>query len=138
MAHISKISQKREWGARFRVIDLYLDGEILGYVPNGETMEFDIPVGQHILKAKIGFFRSRGINCTIFNKEIKSYTISPNKFVHFFLPVILLGLGLLQLFFSTGAIKSNHNDIIVFSGFLLLSAYFHIIGRNTYFLIKEG
>jgi len=132
-----KISQKREWGAKFRVLDLYLDGEILGYVPSGETIEFDVPVGQHTLKAKMGFFRSKVLSCTMFNKEIKSYTISPNKFVHFFLPVILLGLGLLQFFFSTGAIKSNHNHIIVFSGFLLLSTYFHMIGRNTYFLIRE-
>jgi hypothetical protein len=132
-----RISQKREWSARFRVLDLYLDGEILGYVPNGETIEFDVPVGQHTLKAKMGFFSSKVLNFTMFNKEIKSFTISPKVINHFLLPFIILGMIILQ-FYAKRIFKSEHTDLIVFSLFLLLSVYSFTIGRNHYLKIKEG
>ena len=131
---IIRISQKREWGARFRVIDLYLDGEILGYVPNGETIEFDVPTGQHALKAKMGFFRSKVLSITMFNKEIKSFTISPNRIHHILLPIAILGLGLLP-FFSKRIFHSEHIDLKVFPLFLLLSLYSLTIGRNRYLII---
>ena len=134
---IISISQKREWGARFRVINLYLDGEILGYVPNGETKEFDVPVGQHTLKAKTGFFSSKVLSCTMFNKEIKSFTISPNVTHHILLPIIILCLILLQLN-SKRIFHSEYTDLIVFPLFLLFSLYSFIIGRNRYLKIKEG
>ena len=132
-----RISQKREWGARFRVLDLYLDGEILSYVPNGETIEFDVPLGQHILKAKTGFVSSKVLSFTMFNKEIKTFTISPNVIHHILLPFIILGLGLLP-FYSKRIFHSEHPDLIVFPLVLLFSIYSFTIGRYRYLKIKEG
>lgn len=132
-----KITQKKAWGARFRVLDLYLDGEILGYVPNGETIEFDVPVGQHTLKAKMGFFSNKVLSCTMFNKEIKSLTVSPNVIHHILFPIIMLGLGLLP-FYSKRIFHSEHTDLILFPLVLLFSIYSFTIGRYRYLKIKEG
>lgn len=130
------ISQKREWGARFRVIDLYLDGEILGYMPNGETIEFEVPAGQHTLRAKTGFYSSKVLSFKMFSNDIRSFTIFPDKLLHIFLPIMLLGLGLRQ-FYSKRIFNYEHTDAVIFPVFLLLSVYSLTIGRKTYLRIKE-
>jgi len=132
-----KITQQRAWGSRFRVVDLYLDGEILGYVPNGEILEFDVPAGQHSIKAKMGFLGSNSIHCTMFNKEMKSFTIAPNVIQNILLPILLLCLGLLHVY-SKRVFKSEHYDLMAFYGILLVSAYTLIFGRKRHLIIKEG
>ena len=131
-----RIYQKKGCGARYRVIDLYLDGEILGYIPNGESIEFNIPIGEHLLRAKMGFYRSKVVKCTMFNRESKSLTISRNSVVHMLFPIIILLLGVLQ-FYSARIYKSEHNGLMAFCGLSLLSVYSFTLGRNS-LIMKEG
>lgn len=51
---------------RYRNFTMYLDGEKLVSIKNGETLAMNIPPGKHILIAKIDWNTS---NCVIFTLE---------------------------------------------------------------------
>jgi hypothetical protein len=131
------VYRKSGWMTRFKVVELYLDGERIGYLSNGETKEFDVPVGQHTLKAKMGWYGSKNLDCTVYNKESKSYTLSPNYIpvsLHIF---VILCIVLIQNYLKN-VHKLSHSYIWLFPALILLIVgSYQIIGRNNYLIIKE-
>lgn len=133
---ILNIHHKKAWGVRFRVIEIWINGQIMGHVSNGETQSFDLPSGQYTLKAKLGRFGSSTILCTLFNKETILFTVCANKIMSVLVPTILLGLIILQLYLKE-KVSSEPINIIVWTLMILLSAYHIAIGRNSWLKIKE-
>jgi hypothetical protein len=132
------VFRKSEWMTRFKVVELYLDGQRIGYLSNGETKEFDVPAGQHTLKAKMGWYGSKNLDCTIFNKESKSYTVYPNYIFISLMVIVILCIVLIQNYLIR-VHKFSHSYIWLFPGLIILIvASYQIIGRNAYLIIKEG
>ncbi len=74
-----KITRTSEWHNRMREIGIYLDWQKLGTIANGETKEFDIPAGNHKLKAKIDWCGSRELILSVSDHETKNVTLSGFK-----------------------------------------------------------
>jgi hypothetical protein len=133
-----KIFRKKEWRTRNTVVEIYMDEQRIGYIANGETKEFEAPAGHHQLKAKMGWYGSRKVNCTLYNKGIQSFTIYPNIFYTRIYPLIVLGIVFLFIYL-TKTIKMNHFYHQAFPPFIIiLTLSFLILGRFTYLIIKEG
>jgi len=86
------IHRKREWSLKLgysSIFEVFLDGQRIGYLSNGETKEFDFPAGQHKIKAKTWWYGSQDFNFTLFNKENKSFNISTNKSLMILVPILI-------------------------------------------------
>jgi len=136
MPKINVIS-KREWIMSRYDMKVYLDGKIMGYLPLGTRKEFDIPVGEHKLKAKLGFYGSRDFSFTVFNKDIRSFTISINK--SFMVPILILisVVAVIQISTAESFKKGDLYSGICSALVVLVLAYFLFIGRNAYLKVKE-
>jgi len=132
-----KIFRKKDWFIRYKIFEVYLDGQKIGYLANGDTNEFEVPAGQHKLRVKMGRFGSNNFECNIFNKDSKSLKISLNYFVMIIVFVYLIG----ALFLGIFLVKTHRGERIyqwvlpVF--FALLAIYSRTVGRNTYLILKE-
>jgi len=134
---VIKVFRKKSWTTRYKVVELYLDGQRIGYVSNGEAREFDVAAGQHTLKAKMGWYGSRKFDFTIYNKEAKAITVSPNIVFVAFIPLFVIGFVLLKVYLKEKLmIRYGKYDII--PGILIMIALvFSIFGRSSYLILKE-
>jgi len=132
-----RIKRTNEWNNRFRQIGVYLDNQKIGSILNGETKEFDIPSGQHTVRAKIDWCGSKDLTCQINENEIKTVTISSFKFGNYLMPGFA-GLMVLYLILKK-FVDSQITDIllVITVPILLLAAYNLTVGRSSYLQIKE-
>jgi len=137
---IVNILRKNEPLLMYRRIEVYLNGKSIGYFPKGKSKEFDLPAGEHKIKAKTRWFGSREVKFTCFNKEKKTMVISTNKFL--IRTLAILALFDVFLLIVGRNYQSEHKFISIFKTlagvmFLIIVVYFFSIGRNNYLIIKE-
>jgi hypothetical protein len=131
------ITRKKDWVIRDVSFEIYLDEQRIGNISKGETKAFDVPVGPHKLKIKIGHFGSKDFYYTSFNKESKSFLVTRNWAVRI-LPPIFITVYVLTRVFIGNKIKNNNWLLILDSLFILIIYWqFYLIGRNNYLKIKE-
>ncbi len=133
-----KIKRTNEWNNRARQIGVYLDNQKIGTILNGETKEFDIPSGQHTVRAKIDWCGSKNITIQTNENEIKTVTISGFKYGNYLMPGFA---GLMVLYFILKKfVDSQFTDIllVITIPILLLVIYYLTIGRSSYLQIKES
>lgn len=73
---ILKITRIAENANRFRKVKIFLDGKELGTISNGETKDFEINEGPHILEAKIDWCSSGKLNFTVSEKKWVAFELS--------------------------------------------------------------
>jgi len=132
------IRRKPTFGLKSQVIEMFMDGKRIGYLPKGETIEQEIAPGDHKLKAKIGFYGSRELDFYAGNKETRTFKVSQN----FLLTAIVLLVFTILFFVSLRILKtvpgSHYNIIISQIPTALLLIYFLTFGRNRQLIISEG
>jgi hypothetical protein len=129
------ITRKNEWINRFRNYRIYLDGKKIGTISNNETLEFELPSGQHTLNAKIDWCGSRTCSFSVNEIERKEFSISGFKYASF-----LTGItgGIIALhFILINLFEIDFLIWLIIPAFLLLGYYF-TIGRNEYLIIEES
>ena len=68
------INRTNEYANRWRAIDIYVDGQKTGVIGSGETKEFDILPGAHIVNCKIDWCGSNDVQIDISGNEVKLLT----------------------------------------------------------------
>lgn len=127
------IVRSNEYMNRFRGFDLYLNGQKLGDIFNGEKEEFEIPEGDHELVAKIDWCSSPVINFNINGNETQTFNVGGFKHNKMILPMsaslVLLHL-IMNVFF--------HEQLSIFFilPLLLLLAFYISIGRKQYLSLE--
>jgi hypothetical protein len=71
-----QIHRKNEYVNKLRNIKLFLDGKELGLIQNDETLRFDIPTGNHQLKAKIDWCSSNTASFEITEGQNSNFELS--------------------------------------------------------------
>jgi len=69
------INRSSEYSNKFRSIEIYLNGNKIGEIKDGESKEYEIEPGDHILKAKIDWCNSNLINFKV-NDETKRFNLN--------------------------------------------------------------
>jgi len=57
-----RIIRSSEWANKLRAIGIYVNGNKVGEVKNGETKEFEVPDGMNEISAKIDWCGSNKLN----------------------------------------------------------------------------
>lgn len=122
------ITRRREWNNRFRKVGIYLDGEKIGEIANGETRSFDIHPGLHQLRARIDWCGSRQVEFGITQGERRYFSIESFRFGRMIAPIVV-GIVLLNIFYKYAV-------WLMLPVFLFL-LYFLTLGRNDYLRLKE-
>jgi hypothetical protein len=133
-----KIHRKREWtlklgSSRTSIFEVFLDGQRIGYLPKGESIEHDVTTGEHKLRVKAGWFGSREHHFNIFGKETKSFTVSSiNNYTVISAIILVILIEFLRI--SHWQKKLIH---IILSVIVAAAIGFYILGRNSYIIIRE-
>jgi hypothetical protein len=125
------INRTNEYANRWRAIDIYVDGQKIGGVSNGETKQFDISAGAHLVSCKIDWCGSNEVPVTVSDSKATLLTLSSGLIKAKYL-FIVLALMLVNVVFSTLF------SIIPSSLFLIYLIYKLSFGRNSYLKLKES
>ena len=129
-----KIQRTQEYNNRLRDFIILIDGKEIGKIANGETKNFEILPGHHIIKAKIDWCSSPELSIIIDDNETKSLKVGGFKYDNWLMPITFV------VFFFHFIIKAKTgiNGIIflVIPTFLLL-VYYLTFGRNKYLTLTE-
>ena len=128
------ISRNQEWNNRFRQFAIILDGQKLGTVANGEVKSFEIPDGNHSLKAKIDWCGSREIEFTVSNEEKRYFKLSGFRHSNIIMPIALV-LVILSLILRR-VYHAEYTIWLILPVFLLLF-YYLTFGRNDYLTLQQ-
>lgn len=92
---IIKIQRPNEILNRFRNYHIYIDGQKIEEIANGETKDFQITEGKHSVIAKIDWCSSSEINIDIAETQTKIFKVSGFKNANWILYIgfILIILG---------------------------------------------
>lgn len=130
------IKRTSEWNNRMRDIGIYLDGEKIGTIGNGEIKEFETKPGEHTLKSKIDWCGSETLKMSLTDNETKKVELSGFKLGKFMMPIALI---ISIIYFAFGE-KLNLDPIlflILILPFGLYLVYHLTLGRNRYLRLEE-
>ncbi|MFC7445284.1 hypothetical protein C7H62_0513 [Mesoflavibacter sp. HG96] len=131
-----RIERNSEWNNKARAIEIYINGEKVGTINDGETQEYEVENGEHEIFAKIDWCRSPKIKLNLTENETKTLKLSGFKYGKWILPT-LLGIMLLY-YLGKYALNTDLNFLIwiVVIGFLY-PFYFLTFGKNRYLILTE-
>lgn len=128
------ISRRKEWILFNRRVEVILDGKSLGYILSGVSRDFDFPSGEHKMRLKMRWYKSKEYNFTLFNKEKKTVVIATNYRLLSLHIIVLTLIEWLGKYY-----KKNHMPGYKFLIVLFLAAWVFtiIFNRGNYIIIKE-
>jgi hypothetical protein len=94
-----KITRKSSMIYSVRDIKVFIDGQLIGTLSDGETREFTIPEGDHNLQAKFDWRGSKMIPVALSVNDTKNLTFSVSRYESY-------------LLFATGAFMLLHYFLI--------------------------
>lgn len=130
------VKRSSEWNNRFRTIGIYLNGEKIGDIGNGELKEFELAPGSHQLKSKIDWCGSQELQFDIVQGQTKVVALSGFKYGKYLVPIVLLITLLYSLFGAQWNMDVKYFVMLILPAALYL-LYFLSFGRNSYLNLKE-
>ena len=130
------IKRTSEWNNRMRDIRIYLDGERIGFIGNGQTKEFDVEAGIHSLHTKIDWCGSETITIELSDDESKEVELSGFKLGKWMVPFALI----ISVFYFVFGSRTDFSPLLYIGlliPFLVYLIYILTIGRNKYLLLRE-
>lgn len=130
------IQRTSEWNNRMRDIGIYLDGEKIGTIGNGQTREFEIEPGEHQVRTKVDWCGSKTVNFIVADTEIQKVELSGFKFGKWLMPVVLI---FSVIYFAFGE-RIGFDPVTFLVLILPVGGYlfYHLtIGRNNYLRLKK-
>ncbi len=130
------IKRTSEWNNRIRDIGIYIDGEKIGVIENGQTKEYDIESGEHQLRTKIDWCGSETMTFNVTDNEIHKVELSGLNLGKWLVPVVL---AICAVYFAYGKqIGLNPILCLIFSlPLALYIIYYLTFGRNNYLRLKK-
>jgi hypothetical protein len=129
------ISRRGEWNNRMREIGIYLDGQKLGTIANGETKTFEVAGGPHGLKARIDWCGSREISFSVSEGETKYFQLSGFKYGRIMAPI---AISIIVLHFILKNFAGINYLIWLLVPAFLITLYYITLKRNDYLVLEEG
>jgi len=129
-----KIKRSREYTNRMRDYKIFIDGQQVGTISNGETRNFPATTGQHIVAAKIDWCSSPDILIDVKENQANNLKVGGFKDGRFLIPI---GLGLIALHLIMSKFADFEYTIFLVVPIFLFLAYHLTIGRKKYLTIEE-
>ncbi len=129
-----RLKRTSEYSNRMRDYKIFIDGQQVGTIANGETKDFPSTVGQHIVKAKVDWCSSPDISVDINDNQTKNLKVGGFRNGQFLEPI---GLGLIVLHFILSKFADFEYTIFLVAPLFLLLVYYLTIGSKKYLTLDE-
>jgi len=129
-----RLKRTSEYNNRIRDYKIFIDGQQVGTIANGETKDFPTTVGQHIITAKIDWCSSPDISIELKENQTSSLKVGGFKYGQILMPI---GLGLIVLHFMLSKFADFDYTIFLVAPLFLLMVYYLTIGRKKYLTLEE-
>jgi len=137
-----KIKRTSEYINSKRDYKIYIDGQLIGTISNGETKEFETTAEQHTITAKIDWCTSPEISINISDNVTKKIKvgggIKNGKWLRLFgVVLVVLYIFLIMILrydFSKFLLLA---PIILLAPISVLNIYYMTLGRKKYLILNE-
>lgn len=129
-----RLKRTSEYNNRMRDYKIFIDGQQVGSIANGETKDFPSTVGQHTVTAKVDWCSSPDISIEVKDNQNKNLKVGGFRNGQFLMPI---GIGLIVLHFILSKFADFDYIIFLVAPLFLLSVYYMTIGRNKYLTLGE-
>ena len=129
-----RIERNTGWIGQLRRIEIFIDGEKMGTVNDGETKDYEIEKGKHEVYAKLGWERSQKIELNIVESEITVLKLTLYKYGTL---ILLINIALLALsIVGKDTLNFEFKHYIILSAILILHPIYYMIKNKTVILTK--
>lgn len=130
------INRSSEWNNKARKIGIYIDGEKVGTLDDGESQVYKVEPGTHVVYAKIDWCRSPKISIDVNESSKETLKLTGFKFGSWFLPIALC---LMILYYISTYIFDIDIIHMVWMPLIALSypTYFITFGKNKYLILTK-
>ena len=122
-----RIKRTSEYNNRMRDYIIFIDGQQIGTIANGETKDFPSTVGQHIVTAKIDWCSSPDISIDLKENQTKNLKVGGFKYGQILMPI---ALGLIVLHFILSKFAGFDYTIFLVAPLFCVLFYYLTIGRK--------
>ncbi len=129
-----RLKRTNEYNNRMRDYKIFIDGQQVGTIANGETKDFPTTVGQHTVTAKIDWCSSPELLIELKENQTSNLKVGGFKYGKILMPV---GLGLIVLHFILSKFADFDYTIFLVAPLFLLMVYYLTIGRKKYLTLEE-
>lgn len=129
-----RLKRTSEFNNRMRDFKIFIDGQQVGTIANGETKDFPTTVGQHIVTAKIDWCSSPDISVDIDDNQTINLKVGGFRNGQF---LISIGPGLIVLHFILLEFADFEYTIFLVAPLFLMLVYYLTIGRKKYLTLEE-
>jgi hypothetical protein len=129
-----RLKRTNEYNNRMRDYKIFIDGQQVGTIANGKTIDFPTTVGQHIITAKIDWCSSPDISIELKENQTSNLKVGGFKYGQILMPI---GPGLIILHFILSKFADFDYTIFLVAPLFLLLVYYMTIGRKKYLTLEE-
>lgn len=129
-----KIQRTSELNNRLRDYQIYIDGEKIGKIADGETKDFLISSGKHSIVVKIDWCSSPEISFNIIDTDTKTFNVGGFKGGN---KVVLITIGLVALYFILKVLLHYKYAIFLLLPVPFVLGYYITIERKKYLILTE-
>ena len=129
-----RLKRTSEYNNRMRDYKIFIDGQQVGTIANGETKDFPTTVGQHMVTAKVDWCSSPELSIELKENQTSSLKVGGFKYGQKLMPI---GLGLIVLHYILSKFADFEYTIFLVAPLFLLLVYYLTIGRKKYLTIEE-
>lgn len=132
------ITRSSDFLNKYKDIKILVDGTAVGTIADGETKIFDIPTGEHVIKAKMDWRGSTESKFTV-PKDGK-LTLNLAGFKGQKIILVLAAIAVLSTFVlpkETEAYIRTAILLITVGSIIGFMAYIYTIGRNSYLTLQQ-
>lgn len=128
------VKRKREVYTWTQVFHIYINGAKIGSISNGQTEEFEIPDGEHMVIAKVYWCGSNKVSFSVSGDQEQTVFVSSFKFADL---ILLIQLSIFILHYILSDIYGIRYVIWLAIPFGLWSFYHYTFGYNKCLRIEE-
>ena len=129
-----RLKRTSEYNNRIRDYEIFIDGQQVGTIANGETKDFPTTEGQHTVTAKIDWCSSPNISVDINDNKTKNLKVGSFRYGQILMPI---GLVIILLHFILLKFADFEYIIFLDAPLFLLFIYYLTIGRKKYLTLEE-
>jgi hypothetical protein len=129
-----RLKRTNENNNSMRDYKIFIDGKEVGRIANGETKDFPMTDGQHIITAKIDWCSSQDFPLHIKDNETKELKVGGFKNGNWIMP---LAGGIIALHFLFKIMLHIEYTIFLVIPVFILLVYYLTIGRKKYLTLEE-
>jgi hypothetical protein len=130
------ISRSKEWQNKSRKFKLFIDGEQIDVINDGEIKEVNLNQGKHKIVFKVDWCSSPEMEFDFSNDKTQTIEVSGYKLMRWIYPIFLLIFG---VFLMVKWIFNIYIDELMYVSIpvILILFYYLTLGRKKYLAVKE-